>query len=347
MQYFTNIFDPRDYNSVADLGGNADVTLMIHSKTGKSIVRKAVGAAGKDIYTALTNISNDNLVQVLGMEEVGSDFFMYEEYINGNTLAEVLKGGPVSEDVAYRWIQQLCNAVKTLHEFDPPLIHRDIKPGNIILSSDGVIKLIDFDATKKFTSQKKRDTELIGTPDYAAPEQYGFAPSSPQTDIYAIGILFHELVTGHKPNEGSIVYKGRYKHVIRRCTELDPKMRYKNIHGLERQLGMHGIRQVIWNIPGFRTGAWWKSLIATISYIIAIIFVISTVWYEQNPAILLWNTFLLAPPYILLTNPLRIRDKLPLLDSRRLALKLLGAALYILAWLTLLTLTAEFFYNTP
>ena len=338
MQYFTEKFDPSEYDGVADLGGNAGVTLMVHNKTGKSIIRKAVGVAGKDVYASLVNVRNNNLVQTLGMEETDSGFFTYEEYISGKTLAEVLASGPVPEDVAHRWIQQLCNGVKALHELDPPLIHRDIKPGNILLSSDGVIKLIDFDAAKEFTPRKQRDTELIGTPDYAAPEQYGFAPSSPQTDIYAIGILFHELVTGRKPNEGSIIYKGRYKNVIRRCIELDPKMRFKSIHELERQLGMRGARRVIWNIPGFRTGVWWKKLIAVIAYLTTGLISSAAFYPVPNLWDIAFAITLFLPPYILLTNPLGLRSKLPLLGSKYRTPKIIGVVLYILVWLSVIVI---------
>ena len=153
----------------------------------------------------------------MGRKETEFNCYTYEEYINGETLAEILGNGPISDEKAVHWIRQLCEAVRFLHEQSSIIIHRDIKPSNIMLSFDGIIKLIDFDASKEFTPNQQRDTELIGTPNYAAPEQYGFAASDPRTDIYAVGILLHELITGYKPNEINAPYEGRYKKIIQKC----------------------------------------------------------------------------------------------------------------------------------
>lgn len=101
---------------------------------------------------------------------------------------------------AVDYIEQLCAVVRVLHEQKPIIIHRDIKPSNVMLSADGVIKLIDFDASKDFTPDEKRDTELIGTFNYAAPEQYGFASSDPRTDIYIL-LAFCFMSLSPVPNQ--------------------------------------------------------------------------------------------------------------------------------------------------
>lgn len=179
MQYFAENFAPQEYDSMTDLSGNENVTLMCHNETKKMIVRKKINGINKELYKQLVHVRHENLVQVMGLEEITSNCYTYEEYINGETLAEIIDDGPILEEKAVQWIGQLCQAVRLLHEQSPIIIHRDIKPGNIMLSSDGVIKLIDFDASKEFTPNQQRDTELIGTPNYAAPEQYGFASSAP------------------------------------------------------------------------------------------------------------------------------------------------------------------------
>ena len=334
-------FNPREYDPLEDLRGNERVTLMGHNKTGKQIVRKAVG--GKNKGQQLLHVRHTNLVEMLGAEETDSGCYTYEEYINGKTLAEVLADGSVPEENALKWIGQLCSAVRVLHEQTPAIIHRDIKPGNVLVSDEGVIKLIDFDAAKEYSSAKSRDTELIGTPDYAAPEQYGFAPSDPRTDIYAIGVLFHELLTGSKPNETNTRYNGRYKHIIQTCTELDPGRRYRNVRELERQLRVRGIGRVTGKIPGFRTGSWWKKLLAFVSYIAAAVLAISTVY--EDPTLLLLGCFaaLCVPPYLLIANPMSLREKLPLIKSKSVPAKTAGFILYILAWLLLFAVLAAIY----
>ncbi|SDF11350.1 serine/threonine-protein kinase [Sporomusa acidovorans] len=282
MQYFAEDFDPQEYESLTDFSGNENVTLMCHNETKKLIVRKTISGINKELYRQLVHVRHENLVQVMGLEETTSNCFTYEEYINGATLAEIIANGPIPEEKVVHWIGQLCQAVRLLHEQSPIIIHRDIKPANIMLSSDGIIKLIDFDASKEFTPNQQRDTELVGTPNYAAPEQYGFAASDPRTDIYAIGILFHEILTGYKPNEINSPYEGRYKKIIQKCIELDPKRRYGSVRELECQLGMNRVTGFIEKIPGFRTRIWWKQVAASVVYMIVAISITGAVLYRYE-----------------------------------------------------------------
>ena len=90
----------------------------------------------------------------------------------------------------------LCEILERLHAHNPPLIHRDLKPSNIIITSCGNVMLLDFNAARFYSGEPGResDTRLLGTKGYAAPEQYGFGESSPQTDIYSIGRILQECV---------------------------------------------------------------------------------------------------------------------------------------------------------
>ena len=282
MQYFAEDFDPQEYESLTDFSGNENVTLMCHNETKKLIIRKTISRINMELYKQLVNVRHRNLVQIMGLKGTELNCYTYEEYINGETLAEILSNGPISEEKAVDWIRQLCEAVRFLHEQSSIIIHRDIKPSNIMLSFDGIIKLIDFDASKEFTPNQQRDTELIGTPYYAAPEQYGFASSDPRTDVYAIGILFHELITGYKPNEINSPYKGRYKKIIQKCIELDPKRRYQSIQELEYQIGMNRVTGFIEKIPGFRTRIWWKQVVAFVVYIIIAVSITGVVLYRYE-----------------------------------------------------------------
>jgi hypothetical protein len=332
-------FNPREYDPLKDLRGNGRVTLMAHRQTGGLVVRKAISGRSMGLYQQLLYARHKNLVEILGIEETESVCYSYEEYINGKTLADVLTEGVVPEKTALEWVGQLCSAARVLHEQAPAIVHRDIKPENVILTTDGVIKLIDFDAAKEYSPNKQKDTELIGTPEYAAPEQYGFAPSDPRTDIYAIGVLFHELLTRSRP-QGITPYKGRYKHIIQTCIQLDPGRRYRSVRELERQIGIRGIGRVTGKIPGFRTGAWWKKLIASVTYFAAAVMAFSVVY--EDPDFILFGCLisLCVPPYLLITNPFRFREKMPMIKSKSILIKVMGVLLYILGWLLLFAVMA-------
>lgn len=94
---------------------------------------------------------------------------------------------------------QLCDVLGYLHQRQPPIIFRDVKPANIIRTPGGRIYLIDFGIARRFTPGQKRDTTPLGSPGFAAPEQYGNAQTTPRTDIYGLGATLHFLLTGHDP----------------------------------------------------------------------------------------------------------------------------------------------------
>ena len=106
-----------------------------------------------------------------------------EEYIQGKTLDALLSKGMLDEQEKIRIVLNVCDALSFLHSAKIPIIHRDIKPSNIMLTNDGIVKLIDYDAAKVFHRGKNEDTTLIGTVGRAAPEQFGFAQSDARTDV--------------------------------------------------------------------------------------------------------------------------------------------------------------------
>ena len=135
--------------------------------------------------------------QIFYCAEENGTLILIEEYIKGSSLSKILDSSDFfSETEAAALIIRLCDILSPLHSLNPPVIHRDIKPTNILISSDGVPKLIDFNAAKQVLSEKTRDTILMGTVDYAAPEQYGFRQSDPRTDIYALGVLLNRILIG-------------------------------------------------------------------------------------------------------------------------------------------------------
>ena len=146
-----------------------------------------------------------------------------EEYIQGITLKKYIEeNGSMSEETAVHFALILCRAVQQLHSFDLAVIHRDIKPENIIINNESLY-LLDLNAAKRAGTMAGRDTVLIGTPGFAAPEQYGFTPSDERTDIYAIGCVLNFMVTGKLPSEEKA--RGSIGKIVDRCTMMEPKKR--------------------------------------------------------------------------------------------------------------------------
>ena len=140
----------------------------------------------------------------------------------------------MSDKVVADYAIQLCDILKKLHDINPPIIHRDIKPSNVILKNDGSLVLIDFNAAKKADQTKSRDTYLIGTPGYSAPEQYGFGSSYIPTDIYAMGNLMLALLTGD--TDPAKLGKSWLRKVIFKCLNMDPKNRYQSADKLKKAI---------------------------------------------------------------------------------------------------------------
>lgn len=153
-------------------------------------------------------------------------FFTEEEYIDGISLQEMIAGGTRMDETRTRNITaEICNAAAYLHA--EGFIHRDIKPEHVLITPEYRVVLIDLDAAMRIQQEKTNDTQLLGTAMYAAPEQFGLSRSDGRTDIYAVGILMNELLTGVHP--AVIRYRqGPLEQVIDRCTQMNPADRYQS-----------------------------------------------------------------------------------------------------------------------
>ena len=158
-----------------------------------------------------------------------------EEYISGDTLEEIVNiCGKIPEAEAVSYCMKLCDILHELHSRKPPIIHRDIKPSNIMLTEDERIVLIDFNAARQCTNMSGRDTRLIGTEGYAAPEQFGFGNSTSKSDIYAIGRLLEDI-TGLSSDQSTKI-SPKTKRVIAKCLEINPKDRFHDVQHLKSAL---------------------------------------------------------------------------------------------------------------
>lgn len=231
------------YDTIGYLKG-PDIALVKDVETGTVAVRKKLRAELLGVYERLKSVEQANLPRVYETEEYEGECFAYYEYIEGETLEDIVHEGKYTIAQAEEWMEQLCAAMGALHAMQPCVVHRDIKPENIIISNEGVLKLIDLGAARLFKDGKPCDTEQIGTRGYAAPEQYGFNQSDARTDIYAAGTVLHVLMA--RFGEGAKAYNA----VAARCTQLEPQNRYQSAKAMKTALRMAKYKKQI------QIGAW-------------------------------------------------------------------------------------------
>ncbi len=167
----------------------------------------------------------------------GGKEYLLRRYIEGQNLEEYLERNPVlGKQEVLDIAMQICDVLIKLHQLKPPMIHRDIKPQNLILDRYGSVHLIDFEASRNFDGKKQKDTKFYGTEATAAPEQYGYAQTDARTDIYAFGKVLCYLLTGDYQVEGNGYLQGRLGAVVRKCCAFDPGKRYQSMQEVKRRL---------------------------------------------------------------------------------------------------------------
>jgi WD40 repeat protein len=176
--------------------------INLHSLTPQEII-EATDAYNREI-ALLSDLSHPGLPRIHDRFTDPDHWYVVMDFIEGETLEQYLSRlGPRSlqpGDVVSLGLQ-LCDVLGYLHAREPAIIYRDLKPANIMLASNGHCMLIDFGIARCFKPGKPKDTIPLGSPGYAAPEQYGKAQTTPQADIYSLGALLHHLLSGRDPAE--------------------------------------------------------------------------------------------------------------------------------------------------
>jgi serine/threonine protein kinase len=196
----------------------------------------------------LASLNHRHIPKVFDYFQFAGKYYLSMEYIDGDDLAVKLEAekGPLPERQVLEWGEQIAQVLFYLHKHEPPIVFRDVKPSNIMISSKGV-KLIDFGIARHFDQAKKGDTMRIGSPGYAPPEQYA-AQTDPRSDIYALGVTLHHALTGRDPTATStpfLVPPARDLNpalseataaMLARATQLDPSDRYQSALELKKDI---------------------------------------------------------------------------------------------------------------
>ncbi|WP_210364459.1 serine/threonine-protein kinase [Bacillus sp. REN3] len=231
-------------------GGMSVVYLAMDNRLNKSLVVKDIRKRSNSNNELLINslvveanmlkkLDHGSLPKIYDIIESEGDIYVVMDYIEGESLKDRLKrDGKIPAKEVIEWAKQLSDVLGYLHSRQPyPIIYRDMKPDNVMLTPEGKIKLIDFGIAREFKTENLSDTTNLGTKGYAAPEQISGRQTDARTDIYSLGITLYHLVTGKNLSEppfeirpirewDSSLPEG-LEHIINKCTQAEPANRYQ------------------------------------------------------------------------------------------------------------------------
>ena len=214
----------------------------------KEIKKKGSGKNDEIIVNSLLaeanlmkRLDHAALPRIVDIIDNGVTIYVVMDYIEGEFLDKILNEyGAQPEELVIGWAMQLCDALAYLHAQKPPIIYRDMKPANIMLKPEGNIKIIDFGIAREYKEQSLADTTVLGTKGYAPPEQYS-GQTDARSDIFALGMTMHHLLTGIDPRSGEAYAPVRMWNpelsegielIIDKCVEPAPENRYQNCSDL-------------------------------------------------------------------------------------------------------------------
>ncbi len=190
--------------------------LLINPNTTEEERKAALERFDKEI-DLLFNLKHPRIPSlILSFQERGNYYFVME-FVPGRTLEKLLEDNkvPLDEEQVIKWMMQVCEALSYIHSRTPPIILRDLKPGNIMVAPDGNVQLIDFGIARRFDPNKRTNTENLGTISYASPEHLGsitapgqkrsaqnpgkLVQTDARSDIYSLGATMYHLLTNHEP----------------------------------------------------------------------------------------------------------------------------------------------------
>lgn len=344
------------YKTIATINEAHNIYLVQHQTSHRIFVKKILDVYNLEVYNKLYHNPISGTPRIIEYCEDENQLLLIEEYISGTPLDNKISNNSIDIPDIVSYTFDLCNILKKMHSFNPPIIHRDIKPSNIIITSYNQAVLLDFNAAKHFTSSEQKDTILLGTQGYAAPEQYGFASSSPQTDIYSLGIVIKEMLSACNSHSNEL------EQIADKCTQFNPKERYSSINELMKELTPMVNKSAKRNMdkpcrsflipPGYRTFTPWKMLTSSISYLFIFLMSLSLEVNNIN-GISLWIQRLFCLAIMLSVvfgsfNYLNIQKFMPLCQHKNILVRYLGVIILniilVFALMIMLVIIESVFY---
>ncbi|MCR5106939.1 MAG: protein kinase [Lachnospiraceae bacterium] len=222
----SDILELSMYEDVSEIDGRDNIILIRQKETGGLFLKKLLTTYNKSIYEYLLGNPVLHMPKIRALYESSNSLIVIEEYIEGQTLSDIIGKDGIGEKKAVDTAIGICAILDELHSLPEPIIHRDIKPSNIMITPEGEVYLLDMNVAKWYDPDKSDDTRYMGTKFYAAPEQvgYGMSASSAKSDIYALGILLNVMITGDLPKYHRA--DGEIWKIIERCISLEAENRY-------------------------------------------------------------------------------------------------------------------------
>ncbi|MDD2354967.1 MAG: serine/threonine-protein kinase [Lachnospiraceae bacterium] len=305
-----------------------DKSIVMDTISGRICFKKILDVYNVDVFEYLMTHSDIHIPKIRAFWKEDERLVVIEELISGDTLEYILCNNHPTDERRKDYLAQICDGLSFLHRAVPSIIHRDLKPSNIMVTDDGIVKIIDYDAAKIFDENETKDTIQIGTKGSAAPEQYGFGKVDERTDIYSLGILIRQMF----PDDMAMLA------IADKASELNPKDRYSSVLKLKAQFQTskqaHKMNCVK-ALPGFRTGKFWKMIVAVIGYVLLLSIALtlqSKTGNKPDTGLRLWiNRIAILGICIslvdLFTNWTGIYHKFPFISSKNYLLKAIGYAL--------------------
>ena len=171
----------------------------------------------------LARVNDPGIVQIFDVGQAAEGLYYVAELVDGESLADRLRGGALPPWEACAIAEQLCRALAKAHA--QSVVHRDVKPGNVLISDDGRVKVGDFGVALLAEGSTDAGTAtVVGTPRYMAPEQAQGRPSTPATDVYSVGVVLYEMLSGAPPFTGRTVAELALSHVGDEPPPLGPEV---------------------------------------------------------------------------------------------------------------------------
>src|SRR5947207_11490127 len=157
-------------------------------------------------------LSHPNIVSIYDRGEAEGTYYIAMEYLEGRSLKELIVArGPAPLTVAVEYARQILSALRFAHRHG--IVHRDIKPHNVLVDSEGRVKVTDFGIARAGTSQMTETGSIVGTAQYLSPEQARGGEVDPRSDLYSLGVVLYELLTGKTPFDGETPVEIAMKHL--------------------------------------------------------------------------------------------------------------------------------------